>query len=78
MKKRLNKIDKEIEITRIKSLNNIDLLDETLDWASGDDYYGEFTESGLFIFNELKKELENRLKDWLNENNERIDNSYIS
>ena len=55
---------KEI-IERVSRMSNLELLDETLSMAQGDDYDGCFTKRGAWEFDCLNRELRERLADWL-------------
>lgn len=50
------------EKTRVSALSNYSLLEETLSAAQGDDYDGCFTSRGQWTFDNLKEELESRLR----------------
>jgi len=63
-KDKMVKWQKEI-IDKVDNMSNRNLLDQTLFLAGGDDYDGEFTTKGLFEYNYLTEELNNRLDDWL-------------
>ena len=47
----------------IKKMTNLDLMEETLGLAGGDDYDGCFTPEGSVRFSALKQELSARLWD---------------
>jgi hypothetical protein len=63
------KIDKTIIkiIEQEKVLSNNDLLLETMEAMSGDDYDGCFTDTGQFIAFYYGLKLRERLKDWLDQ-----------
>lgn len=48
-------------LEKISQLDNVDLLQETLALAGGDDYDGCMTERGGWEYQELQKELDSRL-----------------
>ena len=48
-------------LVRISKLSDKDLLGETLEMASGDDYDGGFTERGYWEYEQLRKALDKRL-----------------
>lgn len=63
-------LEYEIEaMEKAKRLSNRELLDTCLNMAGGDDYDGEFTARGYDIFVVYTKVLEDRLADWLKEDN---------
>ena len=47
------------------NISNVDLLDEVLDLARGNDWEGAFTDHGWWKFNYVKSLLYGRLTDWL-------------
>ena len=51
----------------IKNMTNEELLDLTIEEASGDDYDGCFTKKGWMRFCLLKEELKSRLANWISE-----------
>lgn len=53
------------EIERIKSLKNRELYEETNSSSKGDDWDGDFTDWGFFVYCSLLSELESRLAPWL-------------
>jgi hypothetical protein len=50
------------EIDRVVALDNIALYDEYMALSGGDDYDGNFTSEGYWLFGVLKMEFESRLK----------------
>ena len=59
-KSELLKWQKE-ELTRIKASSNLELLEDTISSAGGDDYDGCFTKRGAWSFEQEKQELSKRL-----------------
>ena len=55
----------DCEVKRISQLSNLDLLEDTLELAGGDDWDGDFTEDGQITYSLLEEELRERLESWL-------------
>jgi hypothetical protein len=54
-------------------LSNVDLLEEVISSAGGDDYDGTFTKRGLREFAILEKELRKRLANWLDDSGNNVE-----
>jgi hypothetical protein len=52
---------KQEHIEKLKTIKSIQLLEETLDMAGGDDYDGCFTDEGLEVYELYKEELKKRV-----------------
>jgi hypothetical protein len=61
-RRRVSAVQKISIVERIKGLTNAALVQETIGAASGDDYDGGFTDWGSFEFEQLKVELQWRLR----------------
>ena len=58
---------KDTRYIQIVTMSNRQLLEETIEAAKGDDYDGCFSKQGQWEFENLQKELEKRLENWLKE-----------